>query len=270
MPRVCRRLSESKVYHVMIRGNEKKCIFIDDKDRNKFIDIIDKKSSDKKFMIYAFCLMSNHVHLLINEGEDNISRIMKCINVPYVYYFNKRHGRVGHLFQDRFKSEAIEDERYLLAVVRYIHNNPVKAGLSTDPSKYIWSSYNTYINSNAAVFGFIKCEPILGYFSENKDEAIKKFIEFSKNESDVDENFIDEPEESEENEVKSINNEEEAVAFINNFLRSNSIKMEDIHNKSNIFLRTELIKNLKKKSKLSVRQIAGILKIDRNTVQRIK
>jgi REP element-mobilizing transposase RayT len=85
--------------------------------------------------------MDNHVHLLINEGDDEIGKIMKRINISYSYYFNKKYGRIGHLFQDRFKSEGIDSDAYLLSVVRYIHNNPVKAGLVKNIEEYKWSSY---------------------------------------------------------------------------------------------------------------------------------
>ena len=104
MPRVSRKLSRSKVYHVMVRGNERKKIFIDDEDRERFISTIREKNKERKFLVYAFCLMDNHIHLLINEGQDQITKIMQRIGVSYAYYFNKKYKRTGHLFQDRFKS----------------------------------------------------------------------------------------------------------------------------------------------------------------------
>lgn len=106
--------------------------------------------------------MDNHAHLLVNEGEDEISRIIKRIGTSYVYYFNKKYGRVGHLFQDRFKSEAIEDDSYLLAVVRYIHNNPVKAGIVKNASSYRWSSFNAYIEEGIPQ-NFIDRDLVLEY-----------------------------------------------------------------------------------------------------------
>lgn len=93
MPRQSRILSKSKTYHVMIRGNERKSIFIDEEDKFRFIQTLCEKNKNKQYFIYAYCLMDNHVHLLINEGNDEISRIMKRINVSYAYYFNKKYGR---------------------------------------------------------------------------------------------------------------------------------------------------------------------------------
>lgn len=90
MPRQMRKLSESKIYHVMIRGNEKKDIFLDDEDREEFLRIISKKNKEKNWYIYAYCLMNNHVHLLINEGLDTIARIMQRVNISYAFYFNKK------------------------------------------------------------------------------------------------------------------------------------------------------------------------------------
>ena len=90
--------------------------------------------------------MDNHIHLLLKESSEGLATMMKRINVSFAYYFNQKHQRIGHLFQDRFKSEPIENERYLLAVIRYIHNNPVKAGIVKKPEQYKWSSYNSYLS----------------------------------------------------------------------------------------------------------------------------
>ena len=110
MPRQVRQISKSQIYHVITRGNERRNIFLDDEDKKRFMDILCEKKRDKEYVLYAFCLMDNHVHLIIREGTDTISRIMKRINTGYAYYFNKKYKRVGHVFQDRFKSEAIESE----------------------------------------------------------------------------------------------------------------------------------------------------------------
>jgi putative transposase len=193
MPRVARKLSESKTYHVMIRGNERKDIFHDDEDKSRFIDILYEKNKAKKYAVYAYCLMDNHVHLLINEGNDEISRIMKRINVSYAYYFNKKYGRIGHLFQDRFKSEVIEDETYLLAVVRYIHNNPVEAGKVGQVRDYNWSSFDLYINQNSDKADVIEKDLILEMFSQDRSRAVELFLEYSKQENE--DSFIDVKEE---------------------------------------------------------------------------
>ncbi len=129
MPRQQRSKSKSGYYHIMIRGNERKNIFLDEQDKSRFVEILNDKKKSVSFYLQAFCLMDNHVHLMISEGVDDIARVMKRITVSYVYYFNKKYKRIGHLFQDRFRSEVVEDDNYVLSLARYIHQNPVKAGI---------------------------------------------------------------------------------------------------------------------------------------------
>lgn len=131
MPRQARILNEKNVYHVMLRGNNREKIFIDNEDKQRIIETIRLKKKDREFFLYAYCVMDNHIHLVIREGEDSLSRIVKRIGVSYAYYFNKKYNRIGHVFQGRFKSENIEDDKYLLCAIRYVHRNPVKAGLGS-------------------------------------------------------------------------------------------------------------------------------------------
>lgn len=183
MPRQQRKKSKSGYYHVIMRGNERMNIFRDEKDKHRFIKTLsDKKLDDKKqksrFFLYAFCLMDNHVHLIMSEGAEDIAKVMKRISVSYVHYFNKKYKRVGHLFQDRFMSEPVEDDNYLLALVRYIHQNPVKAGMVKSAGEYSWSSYNCYVNDNCCFLEFIQTDSVLCLISANKDTAKKLFEEY--------------------------------------------------------------------------------------------
>ncbi|SDD78590.1 hypothetical protein SPACI_042220 [Sporomusa acidovorans DSM 3132] len=114
----------------MIRGNERRDIFLDDEDKLTFIDFLYSKKSDEGCLLYAYCLMDNHVHLVIKEGGSGIAKLMKRIGTSYVKYFNQKYQRVGHLFQDRYKSENIENNTYFLTVIRYVHQNPEKAGIA--------------------------------------------------------------------------------------------------------------------------------------------
>ncbi len=145
MTRQSRVKSNSGYYHIMLRGNGKKNIFYNDEDRKRFMETIYGKKHGDKFYLHAFCLMNNHIHLMISEGIEDVARVMKRITVSYVYYFNKKYKRVGHLFQDRFKSEVVEHDNYVLSLARYIHQNPVKAGLVEKADDYIWSSHNCYL-----------------------------------------------------------------------------------------------------------------------------
>ena len=209
--------------------------------------------------------MDNHVHLLINEDSDEIGRIMKRINISYAYYFNKKYGRVGHLFQDRFKSEGIENDTYLLAAVRYIHNNPVKAGLVKNIEEYKWSSYISYTSTRSQNSSIDK-RFVLEIFSDNDEKAIRLFRDYSKMQDDG--QFIDVQEESVAD--KEIQTETEAKELIMNYLVHHNINIGDLKNRQREDLRRDIISTLKRKSSLSVRQIANLLGIDRNMVQRAK
>ncbi|CUH97709.1 hypothetical protein P22_3844 [Propionispora sp. 2/2-37] len=264
MPRQSRKLSESKIYHVMIRGNERKNIFLTEEDKQRFIDTLCEKNKDQTYAIYAYCLMDNHVHLLINEGSDGISQIMKRINISYVYYFNKKYGRMGHLFQDRFKSEPVDTDVYLLSAVRYIHNNPVKAGIVNVAEQYQWSSYRLYVQTRGQS-SFVDREFILSLFSNVAEKSIQLFVEYSKMPND--ECFIDLPEE----EIgKPIQTEGQVKEFVNNYLSCRDTCIKELKHKDNASLLRELISKLKTESNLSVRQIANLLEVNRNIVQRTK
>ena len=115
--------------------------------------------------------MGNHVHLLIKEGKETLSNTMKRIGASYVYWYNWQYNRKGHLFQDRFKSEAVEDDAYFLMVLRYIHQNPLKAGLTNDIASYKWSSYKEYMTETKIV----NVDFVLSLFDKEKDKAIEKF-----------------------------------------------------------------------------------------------
>lgn len=263
MPRVGRKLSKTGIYHVMLRGNERRKIFLCDDDREKFTDTLREKSREKEFFVLAYCLMDNHVHLLIKEGNDQIERVMKRIGVSYVYYFNKKYRRTGHLFQDRFKSEPIIDDKYLMAVVRYIHNNPLKARIVEEQAQYHWSSYNAYVSRDTADNGLINRDLMLKIFSDDEKQAVKQFTNFSKEQAD--DKFIDIKEETAD---KAIKNEAQALNFIENFLREKGRTMQEKEWMESKSIRNELINCLKGNSSLSTREIAAVLGINRNIVQR--
>jgi REP element-mobilizing transposase RayT len=124
--------------------------------------------------IFAYCLMDNHVHLLLQETKETISMIIQRISSSYVRWYNAKHKRCGHLFQERFKSEVVENDSYFLTVLRYIHQNPIKAKIVRDMAEYRWSSYNEYIKRNKMV----EKEYVLVMFANKRDEAIKRFVRF--------------------------------------------------------------------------------------------
>lgn len=144
MPRPLRLEVEGGIYHLIVRGNEQKPIFRDGADYEEYLERLAIYRERYAFRLYAYCLMSNHAHLALQRGTEPISRIMLALQSSYAQRFNRRHHRVGHLFQGRYKAFLVERERYLLALIRYIHMNPVKAGLVAKTSRYLWSSDRFY------------------------------------------------------------------------------------------------------------------------------
>lgn len=197
MARQARELSESGVYHVMIRGINYQRIFEDEQDQEKYLRLLQIYRKRCGFALYGYCLMGNHVHLLIKaaarpsvitiQGEDveagpgePLEIVLKRIGVAYVRYFNQKYKRVGHLYQDRFRSEPIGDDAYLLMALRYIHRNPVKARLCAKPEDYPVSSYRAYLNGQDALTdtGFVLSimpRDQLKAFTEQENED--RFIE---------------------------------------------------------------------------------------------
>jgi REP element-mobilizing transposase RayT len=151
MPRQARRKSESGLYHVMMRGINHQTIFYDQEDFNKFLDILAEYKASEGFKIFAYCLMNNHIHLLIKEEKSTLEQIFKKIGVKFVYWYNVKYNRIGHLFQDRFKSEPVNNDKYLLTVMRYIHQNPIKAGISQSIENYDYSSYQDYLYPSRSI-----------------------------------------------------------------------------------------------------------------------
>lgn len=145
MPRLPRLKSESGIYHIILRGINQQVIFEDDEDYIKFVETLEKYKEISGYKLFAYCLMSNHVHILIKAEKETVDLVMKRIAGSYVYWYNCKYYRKGHLFQDRFKSEPVENDAYFLTVLRYIHQNPVKAKLVKNINEYEYSSYNDYI-----------------------------------------------------------------------------------------------------------------------------
>ena len=140
MPRRARQRSSTDIYHVIIRGINKQQIFYDEEDYEYYIYLLNRFRRMSQYDIYAYCLMGNHIHLLIKAPGEPVGKIFQRIGASFVYWYNLKYQRVGHLFQDRFKSEAVESERYFMTVLRYILRNPVKAGLCASPFDYPYSN----------------------------------------------------------------------------------------------------------------------------------
>lgn len=143
MSRVPRTKSKTGYYHVMLRGNARQILFESDSDRRAFLATLDRSLEEPGLRLIAWCLMDNHVHLLVDDPEGKISHAIRRLATSYAMRYNRKADRVGHVFQDRFRSQPIDTERQLLEVVRYIHNNPEEAGICP-AGEYPWSSYSEY------------------------------------------------------------------------------------------------------------------------------
>ena len=143
MARTARQLSASGFYHVMMRGSGKQVIFESPADRQYFLDVIASLKKDCAIELHAYCLMDNHFHLLIRDEQSVLPSFMRRLATSYAMHFNGVHDHTGHVFQERYKSEPVEDDAYYLTVLRYIVQNPVRAGLSVEQMRE-WSSYPRY------------------------------------------------------------------------------------------------------------------------------
>lgn len=133
------------IYHVTSRGDRREPIFDDDTDRIAFVDVIAQALERFDACTLAFCLMDNHYHLVLHTRRANLSELMRQINGVYTQAYNRRHGKVGHLFQGRFKGILVDRDAYLLEVCRYVDLNPVRAGMVADPAQWPWSSYRAHV-----------------------------------------------------------------------------------------------------------------------------
>ena len=161
-------------YHVTARGNEQKDIFRDERDRERFFVYLETAVVRYKAVIHAYCLMDNHYHLLVSTPAGNLSQIVRHINGAYTVYFNKRHHRFGHLFQGRYKAILVNADEYAGELSRYIHLNPVRAGVTNLPEGYPWTSYLNYIGKKKAQ-GWLTTDWLLRYFGEAPTEAQRKY-----------------------------------------------------------------------------------------------
>lgn len=176
MARKLRIWYKGAIYHIMCRGNHRNDIFRDGEDYQVYLTILEKAKEDLGFEVYSYCLMTNHVHLLIGTNESSIGNIMKKINMLYSIYFNKKYNLIGHLFQGRYRAELIEEDNYILEASRYIHLNPVRANMVDMPEDYEWSSYAMYIGLTKEKL--INSEKVLSYFKkENERHLYKLFVE---------------------------------------------------------------------------------------------
>ena len=176
MPRLPRQKSESGIYHIILRGINQQAIFEDNEDYFKFVETLENYKAVSGYKVFAYCLMSNHIHILLKIEKEDLALIMKRVAGSYVYWYNWKYYRKGHLFQDRFKSEPIEDDSYFMTILRYIHQNPIKAGIVDNINMYPYSSYNDYISEESGVvdldfaLSLMKKDEFINFNNEKNDD----------------------------------------------------------------------------------------------------
>lgn len=164
---------EGAFYHVITRGNHRQKIFKEEGDFTRYLEIISDYKLQYKYRLYAFVLMNNHVHLLIETLEVPLSKILQGINQRYTMYFNKKYKTVGHLFQGRYKGILCDRDEYLLSLVKYIHLNPVRAKVVERMQEYWWSSHNSYAGKSGDEI--IDRDQVLRMFSEDRTTASRRY-----------------------------------------------------------------------------------------------
>jgi putative transposase len=248
MPRQARKKSASGIYHIMLRGINRQVLYEDEEDKEKFLDTIRQYKQKNDLKILGYCLMDNHVHILIKEGNEPIANTMKRIGVSYVFWYNWKYKRSGHLFQDRYKSEVIENDEYLLAVLRYIHQNPVSAGIEQEMSRYKWSSYNEYVGASK----IIDAAFVLGIFSENEKLAKEGFARYME-ETGISKISIEEEKRLTDNDAREKIHRDIDVTFA---------EMQQLGKEK----RDEILRKMKSIDGISIRQIARITGFTVNVV----
>lgn len=263
MPRVRREKSESGIYHIMVRGIDKMNIFLDREDRYRYLDTLQRYLvlETHHYELYAFCLMSNHVHLLIKEFEASASILMQSVGVSYAYYFNQKYARIGHLFQDRYRSEVIDSDPYFLACCRYIHNNPVAAGLVSLPEAYQWSSYGAYLG-RSEWSKMLESDTLLSRFGNDMTKAIMRLREFTA--ASNDDAFLEYKAECR----APVLPRSRWGEFLSESLKSHGITLEELKQIKDVSRRNQVIHDIKSGSNLPVRELSQLIGLSKDVIFR--
>lgn len=248
MPRTARIKTYNSIFHIMCRSISEIDLFKDENDKTRYLTIIKKYQMIYIFKVYGYCLMDNHVHLIIDANGSDISKVMHSINFSYAQYFNRIHERHGHLFQDRFKSKIIKDERYLLTLSAYIHNNAVDiSAYRTCPQNYPFSSLGIYLGLWKDKFKLVDESFVMSFFGKNSKETKNHYISLvlKCNDKEFKDNleFEDEVTEYKGERVLLIRNykEEDIINFISSKLNISKISLCMKYSRSLVYARALLV-----------------------------
>ncbi len=254
MPRKPRIMSSTGIYHIILRSVNQHIIFEEESDYLKFLFILSDCIKKYDSPVYAYCLMDNHIHLLIHSSPEKLSSFFQSLGTRFVKWYNSKYSRSGHLFQDRFYSVAIEnDSAFLLALV-YIHENPVKANICRFPSEYRWSSFNAYYGAKNALVDTSFAYNICGskgslqkYFSTKRD-SLKNDL------------FL-----NDHRETIHYHSDEEALNIFKSLTNLSSTSDVSRIEKAK---RNDYIRRLREKG-LTIKQVARLMDISATTVKRL-
>ncbi|MDP1696920.1 MAG: transposase [Xanthomonadaceae bacterium] len=165
------------LYHVTSRGDRREAIYEDDADRSRFLEILAQVVADASWVCHAYCLMGNHYHLVIETPDKNLSKGMRQLNGVYTQMSNRRHGRVGHLFQGRYKAVLVDADSYLRELTRYVVLNPVRAGMVAEPAAWRWSSYRATVGMDELP-PWLVVDGLLAQFGTHRTQAVQRYAAF--------------------------------------------------------------------------------------------
>lgn len=256
MPRKARSISSIGIYHVILRSVNKQIIFEEEFDYQKFLFILSDSKDKYDVDIYAYCLMDNHIHLLLYASKDSISHFFQSLESRFVRWYNTKYERSGHLFQERFHSRVVENTDYYLNTLVYIHNNPVKAGCCRYPSEYRWSSYNAFYGAKNSLVNTIFSYQAAG----SKEHLQRYFSTYSLHSSFENDSFLqDHP-----NSTFRLTDEKALEKFLSLTHFSSSHEIDNVPKRQ----RNEIVRASRKEG-LSIRQISRIVGISIPTIIRI-
>ena len=254
MPRKARVLSSTGIYHIILRSVNQHIIFEEDSDYRKFLFILSDCKKKYDIDIYAYCLMDNHVHLLIHLPDDKLSSFFQSLGTIFVRWYNNKYLRSGHLFQERFYSTTVESNRAFLSTLSYIHNNPVKANMCRYASEYRWSSFNAFYGAKNPLVSVSFAYKIAG----SKDSLLNYF---AKKADSHDETHF----QNDHRETKHFLTDEKALTVFKSVTHLSSASDSSTLEKTK---RNAYVRLLREKG-LTVKQIARVMDISVTTVKRI-
>lgn len=270
MPRKPRIHYEGALYHVIVRGNNKDYVFKSDEMKLIYLKKIRKYLEKYRGKLYAYVIMYNHAHMLIEVSDIPLSKSMQLIQQTFTQYYNKINKRTGHVFEQRYKAILCNKDEYLLSLIRYIHKNPVRAGI--DDINYIWSSHKEYTECKSI---YCDVEFPLNIFSNNKKEAIKAYLKFINEEENIeDENDYEYiPEKAVRNYKEELNIDLSYKEFLEQFIKKKDIKYEELkgraRNRNISKIKEEFIKTVIRYKILSQRELSEELSVSEQTISRI-